>query len=154
MANLYEINTEMLNCVDMETGEILDIEKLKNLKIEREKKIENLALWYKNLQSDAKAYGEEKKMFTEREATAKRKAESIKSYLNQEMAGKKFKTTRVSVSYRKSKSVDIEDVYAVPDEYHKEVIPDVDKTAVRKAIESGKVVDGCTLVEKLNIQIK
>ena len=28
MATLYEINQEILNCVDMETGEIIDMDKL------------------------------------------------------------------------------------------------------------------------------
>ncbi len=28
MATLYEIDEEILNCVDMETGEIIDVERL------------------------------------------------------------------------------------------------------------------------------
>lgn len=33
MANLYEINEEILNCVDMETGEIIDTERLEQLQL-------------------------------------------------------------------------------------------------------------------------
>ena len=43
MANLYEINSSILNCVEvepgttvnMETGEVIDLEKLSLLKMER-----------------------------------------------------------------------------------------------------------------------
>ena len=37
--NLYEINREILACIDYETGEILDEGRLNSLEIEREKKI-------------------------------------------------------------------------------------------------------------------
>ena len=35
---LYEINEEILNCVDEETGEITDFERFNNLQIERDEK--------------------------------------------------------------------------------------------------------------------
>ena len=38
MRALYEIDNEILECVDEETGEILDEEKLNALEMEREKK--------------------------------------------------------------------------------------------------------------------
>ena len=63
MANLYEINQAITECIDNETGEIIDVEKLEELQLEREAKIENVALWYKNLLSDAEAYKAEKNAF-------------------------------------------------------------------------------------------
>lgn len=33
MANLYEINEQILSCVDMETGEIIDADKLQDLQL-------------------------------------------------------------------------------------------------------------------------
>lgn len=59
MANLYDINSEILSCIDAETGEIIDVERLQALQMEREQKVENVALWYKNLLSDAAQYAEE-----------------------------------------------------------------------------------------------
>ena len=47
--NLYQINEEIEKCIDTETGEILDLEALDKLAMERDTKIENLACWYKNL---------------------------------------------------------------------------------------------------------
>ena len=34
---LYEIDNEIMNCIDEETGEIIDPEKLESLEMEREK---------------------------------------------------------------------------------------------------------------------
>ena len=38
--NLYQINSEILGCVDAETGEIFDVEKFEELSLERDKVIE------------------------------------------------------------------------------------------------------------------
>ena len=54
MASLYEIEEQILNCVDLETGEIIDEEALANLSMERDTKVENIALWIKNLLAEAK----------------------------------------------------------------------------------------------------
>ena len=35
MANLYDINSEILSCIDAETGEIIDVERLQALQMER-----------------------------------------------------------------------------------------------------------------------
>ena len=67
MASLYEIDAQILSCIDLETGEVVDIEKLEALQIERAQKIENIALWYKNLLSDAEQYKIEKNNFAEKE---------------------------------------------------------------------------------------
>ena len=42
---IYEINEEILNCIDLETGEIIDIDKLNELQLEKDAKIENVACW-------------------------------------------------------------------------------------------------------------
>lgn len=35
--NLFEINAQIMNCVDTETGEIVDIDKLMQLTLEKKK---------------------------------------------------------------------------------------------------------------------
>lgn len=45
---LYEIDSAIMDCVDEETGEIIDLEKLEALNIERDKKVEGIALAVKN----------------------------------------------------------------------------------------------------------
>lgn len=70
--NLYEINREILSCIDYETGEILDVQRLEMLEIAKEKKIENVALWIKNLESEAAALKKEKDSFAQREKSVKK----------------------------------------------------------------------------------
>ena len=59
MRPIYEIDQDILDCVDMETGEILDTEKLTALQMERERKLEGVALWVKDLSAEAAAVKEE-----------------------------------------------------------------------------------------------
>jgi hypothetical protein len=154
MATLYEIENAILECVDLETGEIVNAEQLAALQMERAEKIENVALWYKNLLSDAAAYKAEKDAFAEKERRAKAKAESLKQFLLSALAGEKYKSARVSISYRKSSSVVVDDVLQLPPKYVKFSLPEPDKTAIKQAIASGEEVDGARIEEKQSIQIK
>ena len=154
MASLYEINQEIMECIDLETGEILDLEKLESLQLERDIKLENIALWYKNLLSDADQYKQEKDKFAEREKAAKNKAESLKRYLDASLGGQKFNTTRVAVSYRKSTTLEYDGLADVPEEYLKYADPTIDKTTITKELKDGKEIAGFELKEHQNIQIK
>ena len=93
--NLYQINAEIENCIDTETGEILDVEALNNLALERDTKIENLACWYKNLMADAEALKAEKNAFAEREKAAKNKLSRLKDIYRQYCRGKSLPQTSV-----------------------------------------------------------
>lgn len=155
MASLYEIDKAILECVDGESGEILDADRLDALMIERDGKIENVALWYKNLISDAEAYKAEKEAFAAKEKAARNKAESLKGWLSAALAGQAFKTTRVTASYRKSTPVVIDDVDRIPEEYLRtvtEVSPD--NVAIKEAIAGGKEIPGAHVEEKMNLSIK
>lgn len=154
MANLYEINNEILNCIDAETGEIVDVEKLAELQIARDTKIENIALWYKNLVSDAEQYKAEKNAFAEKERVAKNKAESLKKYLDSVLNGETFKSTRANVTYRASEGVVIDDITKVDESYLKYADPTPDKTAIKKALKDGVNLDGVHLESRNNISIK
>ena len=151
---LYEIDEAILSCIDTETGEILDADKLNALQIEREKKIENVALWIKNLKSDAEALKAEKQAFADRQKAAENKAESLKKWLTEALAGEKFKSTRVAVSFRKTKSVQVEDIWKLDDSFVKYAEPTADKAAIKKAIEAGQEVAGATLVENVSCSVK
>lgn len=152
--NLYEINEQILGCVDEETGEIIDEEKLAVLNLAFDEKVENIALWIKNLLSDAEAIKQEKLKLAERQKVAENKAESLKKYLAAFMGGGKFKTARVQIGWRKSKQVQVQDITKIDDNYLKYAEPTVDKTKIKKAIESGVEIEGAELVEINNIQIK
>ena len=155
---LYEIAEELLNVFDPETGEILDEQKLANLEMEHDKKVENIALYIKNLESDAEQIKAEKNALATREKSAKNKAESLRKYLSNYLAGQKFSTPKVAISFRSSTSVEADvGVLLDSDEgrnYLKYAEPTADKVAIKKALQEGIKLPGCVLVTNQNMQIK
>ena len=155
MASLYEIDQAIMACVDAETGEIIDPEALDALLMQRDDKLEAVACWIKNLQSDALAYKAEKDAFAARQRAAEKKLESLKRYLSDALQGQKFSTAKCAVSFRKSVTVEVEDVKFVPAEWLRvQTSVEPDKTAIKEAIKAGQEISGCKLVENLNITIK
>lgn len=152
--NLYEIDQEIMNCVDMETGEIIDSVRLDELQMDRDTKIENIACWIKNLNADAEAFKAEKQSFADRQKAAENKAESLKKYLANYLAGQKFSTPKVAISFRKTSSVNVTDVSQLPEEFLKFADPTPDKTAIKNAIKAGTTVAGAEIVEGQSISIK
>ena len=169
MATLYEIDARIEACIriaeeeviDKETGEIIEVkteeiidsDALNDLLMQRQDKLEGVALWYKNLKADADAFKKEKLSFAEKQA-AEKKAESLKTYLSHALCGEKMKTGRVQISFRKSEQVECEGIHEVPDAYLRIRPPELDKAAAKKALKAGEEIPGCRLVENQNIQIK
>lgn len=151
---LYKIDQAILNCIDLETGEIIDTEQLDKLTMEREAKLENIACWIKELKAEAEALKAEKMAFAKRQQVAENKMESLKKYLAYALDGQAFKTTRASVTFRKSQSVEIADIYKLDENYLRYKEPEADKTAIKEAIKQGKTVAGATLVENTSVIIK
>lgn len=159
---LYEINREIEACLDFETGEILDSERLDALQMERSKKLEGVALWIKNLTADAKAIREEEKALAERRKAAEKRVESLSKWLTNALQGKKLSTAKVAVSFRRSERLDVIDndsfcLWAMGngrDDLLTFVPPEVNATAVKKAIKGGADIPYARIEERLNLQIK
>lgn len=154
MATLYEINNAILDCVDMETGEIIDIEQLRALQLEREQKVENIALWIKNLLSDAEAYKAEEQAFAAKKKAAQNKADQLKQYLLDFLQGEKFKTTKVNITYRNSSKVVVDDVLNLPPQYVRFSQPEPNKTELAAALKAGEEIAGARLEANTSIVIK
>lgn len=154
MATLYEIDADIINCVDAETGEIIDEEKLNALLMERSAKLEGVALWIKNLDSDAAAIRAEREALEKRQKAAENKAASLRAWLANALGGQKFSTARVAVSYRKSVSTEVDSESVAKTWCRKKITYTPDKTSIKEALLSGMKIKGCRLVEKQNIQIK
>ena len=151
---LYEINQKILECIDMDTGEIIAPEKLEALQMDKHEKLRNIAFVALNAAADVKAYEEQEKKFAARKKAAKATVEWAKATLATELAGKKMKEPEFTISYRKSEAVEIADLNSVPDEFLVPQPPKVDKVGLKEAINGGAVIDGVTIAEKKNIQIK
>ena len=146
MRALYEIDQDILDCVDMETGEILDSEKLTELNMERERKLEGVALWVKDLKAEAAAVKEEADKLTARKKALDNKIESIKNWLLYALAGEKLKTPRCSVYQTHSQKVVIDDEKALIDmfmtspsgeKFLRMKDPEIDKNALKDSMKQG-----------------
>ena len=157
---LYEIDDAILNCIDEETGEIIDAEQLDKLYMEKEEKLENIALWIKDLKAEAEALKAEKMAFAERQKVAENKMESLKNWLYYALEGQKFKTAKCSVSYRNTESVEVtnaglENLMKEHEELLTYKQPEPNKTAIKNAIKNdGLKVDGVQLVQNVSTIIK
>lgn len=158
---LYEIDQAITDLVDPETGEILDYEAFEELKMAREEKIEGMALWVKNLDAEAKAIKAEEDSLKARRQSLEKKSKSLKEYLTEILSGDKFTTARVACTFRKAKSVDIQDEAAfiqtmLRTEHYEflRIKTEINKTAITNAIKEGEEVTGAMLVDNLSLTIK
>ena len=148
---LYEIDEAIINCIDTETGEILDAEKLDELSMARDTKIENIALYIKSLKADADAI-----------KAKENRAESLKEYLYNALNGEPFETAKVRLSFRGGEAVDITDEFAVVEYLEKNSVekaltysmPKISKTVVGELLKQGIEIPGAVLKQNNNLQIK
>lgn len=168
--NLYEIDKKINDtiefCCDLETGEILDDEMLENtlndLELSKDEKLTNIANYIKNLTADAKALQEEKLKFAKRQKVAENKINRLKKYIDdfiRNTQGKdfnnfKFKDVNNTISYRKSQSLEIDDIDKINEDFLKVEKTVRDKKELTKALKDGLNVDGCHLKEKYSLQIR
>ena len=153
---LYEISEEITNCIDPETGEV-DAEKLEALEMLRDEKIENIALWIKDLEAEIEALKCESKNMLIRAKERETKINNLGNYLNYILGGKKYMSVNCDISFRKSESVEIIDEKAIPQEFFRtRVITTVspDKIAIKNALNQGKKVVGAKLKNKINCSVR
>ena len=150
---LYQIDMALLACIDPATGEI-DEAAWEELSLDRDVKIENTALLIKSLLAEAKMIKQEEDALADRRRRKEKTADRLKENLNRSLAGQKFETARVAVSFRKSDSLEIGYDAIIPMEYLKVLEPKVDVAALKKAVKNGESFYGVTLLEKQNVQIK
>ena len=156
---IYEIDQAIMECVDLETGEIIDTEQLDKLQMERDTKLENVACWIKDLKSEAEALKNEKQALAERQRVAENKAESLKKWLAYVLDGQKFSTSKCAVSFRKTEVVEVtteglNNLMEDHDELLTYKAPEPNKTAIKQAIKDGLNVAGVQLVQNTSTIIK
>jgi chromosome condensin MukBEF ATPase and DNA-binding subunit MukB len=164
MRALYEIDQDILDCVDTETGEILDTEKLDALQMELEKKLEGVALWVKDLKAEAEAVKAEADKLNARKKALENKIDGLKNWLRFALGGEKLKTPRCNVYYQHNTKVNVIDEQSVtnyiqthykePEEFLKFVLPEIRKDAVKAELKKGVEIPGCALEETESVVIK
>ena len=163
MRALYDIDQEILDCVDLETGEILDGEKLTALQMEREKKLEGVALWVKDLNAEAAAVKEEADKLSARKKALDNKVAQLKQWLLYALNGEKLKTARCNVYQTHSQKVVIDDEKALIDMFMTSPFgekflrmkePEIDKNALKDSMKQGYEYEFAHLEETESVVIK
>lgn len=163
MRALYEIDQNILDCVDMETGEILDAEKLDALQMEREHKLEGVSLWVKDLTAEANAVKEEADKLTARKRSLDNKIQALKSWLLIALDGEKLKTPRCNVYQTHSQRVSVEDEAELvkfletleePEQFLRFREPELRRDEIKKALKDGYEIPGAELEETESVVIK
>ena len=164
MRSLYEIDQAILDCCDMETGEIIDPEKLTALQMERDQKLEGVALWVKDLTYEAKMVKEEADKLTARKKALDNKIASLKAWLLWALDGEKLKTPRCNVYQTHNTKLNVIDEQSVvnyiqthyrePEQFLKFTLPEIRKDAVKAELKAGKEIPGAALEATESVVIK
>ena len=163
MRALYEIDQAILDCVDLETGEILDTARLDALQMEREAKLEGVALWIKDMKAEAAAVKEEADKLTARKKALDNKIDGLKAWLLYALGGEKLKTPRCNVYQTHSQKVVIDDEKALIDmfmasPFYEKFLrikePEIDKVALKDSMKQGYEYEFAHLEETESVVIK
>lgn len=151
---LYEINKEILTCIDMDTGEILDEEKLHNLQMDRHEKRRGYVFTIMNLSAAAKAYREQEERFKHRRERTEKTVKRLLDLLKDDLGGEEMHEPEFTVSYRASQAVEITNINKVPAKFITFPEPKADKNAIKAALKAGETINGAVLMNKRNMVIK
>lgn len=163
MRALYEINQDILDCVDLETGEIIDPAKLDALQMEREEKLEGVALWVKDMSAEAEAVKAEADKLMARKKALDNKITALKMWLLIALDGAKLKTPRCNVYQTHSQRVAVEDEQALigflqtleePERFLRFKDPELRKDEIKKALKDDIEIPGASLEETESVVIK
>ena len=163
MRPIYEIDQDILNCVDQETGEILDADKLNALQMERDDKLEGVALWVKDLKAEADAVKAEADKLTARKKALDKKIDSLKEWLLIALDGGKLKTARCNMYPTHTQRVVIDDEKALIDMFMTSPFgekflrvkdPEIDKNALKDSMKQGYEYEYAHLEETESVVIK
>lgn len=160
--NLYEINDALALWtpeVDEETGELLNAAALDELNAARERKIEVIALWIKDLAAEIADFKEEETALAARRRAKERKADSLRRYLAANLDGQAFETTRCKVTFRNTERVETGEGFLAwamknRDDLLTYTNPKPDKLAIKAALKAGEEIPGAELVADKSMTVK
>lgn len=159
---LYEIDKAIMDCIDAATGEVFDAELLNQLNVERNVKIENTALYIKSLLAEIEAIRVEEKALASRRKAKESKAAWLSEYLSNCLEGEEFESPKVKLSFRGSTRAEITNEFELVEWLEKTgrdycvkySMPEINKTEVKRLLNSGEKIPGAVLLQKANLQIK
>lgn len=167
MPTLYDIDRQYRDALEQAIAlasesdgeippELADV--IDKLEMDRDKKIENCVAWLKEQGALANMCYIESSKLQARGLTYDKRANWMRERIAAIIgAGTKWEGRTGAISWRKSTSTSVTvPVESLPREYVS-IVPEklsADRDAIKAALKSGKVIEGCSLVHKDNIQIK
>lgn len=162
--NAFDIKAELLNalaeCINPETGEIVNPERLEQAQISFTDKIDGLILYAKEQRAKSELIKGTIADMEKRAKAYEKKAKSIENFVELLLDSNTYESTMVKISYKKSQAIEITDrtafeLFAMEhSEYLLETEIKPDKASIKLAIANGETIPGCELVTKNNMQIK
>ena len=156
--SLYEIDSRIKAIIDGiyeaadENGEVageIDFTELKQLQEDRKTKLENIALYIKNTEAEAKAIKEEEAKLENRRKRLENRAGRLRELMINSMKEAKepeLETARCKAKIKDNEVTEIINKEIIPEEYFKvKINREPDKTAIKKAIKAGTEVAGAAL---------
>lgn len=162
MSSIYTLNKDYAELSTMleaaETPE--EIEAIQNtlemLDLSIEEKIENTAKYMVNVESDIQGLKTEIDRLTKIKKAKENAVERLKNnveYVMKQKGIEKLEVGTFKAGYRKSESVEIVNLDVIPADFTKVEIK-ADKTAIKKALKAGEVVEGAEIKVNQNFYIK
>ena len=161
--SIYTIDRAIMELVDPETGEIMDWEAYEALQMDREQKVENTCLFYKNTMAEAAAIKAEEENLKKRRVVLEHRAERLKQYLEYALDGQNFQTSKCSITWRKNPpKVELtEPALAIAwalSHGRKDLIteraPDISKDGLKQILKTGEEIPGAELVVGMSMGVK
>lgn len=161
---LREIDQAILGLFDPETGDLLDEDgiEFELLQMEREDKIKNTALYFRQLAGETKVLADEIAGLQKKKKVTENKMRWLKYLLNEALQGQKFHHPLVDVSYRKSTYLDITNENAVIAfcqesgylDCLKQKPIEISTSDITRLIKEGVDVPGAEIAERYNLGVK
>lgn len=169
---LYEIDSRIEELFamlepDPETGEVVaDFEDvcgmIAALEGEKQDKLANIAKAYRNSKAAAEAYKAEKLRLANNQAIEENRAKRYLATLDFFAKGEKMDLGIAKLSYRASKSLQVDDANAAAAwleahgyfDYVTHAAPTISKNDVKKLMTAGTEVPGCEVVETVSCIVK
>lgn len=158
---IYEIPSAMRQAlealeIDEETGEILNPQVLHQVEGEATTKIENTALFVRELVQEQEVLKAEAKRMLDRAKSLGKKEAYLKNLIQtvlEHSFNGKLKTSRLTCYVRQSSSVAIDNLELLPQETLK-IKYEPDKTAIKQLLDQGLDVPGAYLCENQSLVIR
>lgn len=163
---LYEIDSRlkelMDNAIDPDTGELIaDPIEWESLQMAWDKKVENTAVYAKDLRADALKLKAEEENLAKRRKGLERKADWLENNLENCLHGQPFESTKCSIKFRRNQEsvhyTSEADAMAWATEYAQDLInfgkPTLSKMGIKKLLQEGTEIPGAELVRTVSMKI-